>query len=423
MSNEWEKLNQAYWDAWKALAEAANPAEQGKAGAGTSASANPWADVLQQWWGMAQGMVPGMSAAGAAGLDGGKSQSAAGSPAFPGFALFDQMVDQSRQLFGFAEMLREAFDDRSDAPPVERFAQSLRDAIGSWRMANRAAEFAVPFMQWPLAPPVQGGFNPFAGFAQGPAGGGGTRFQLSDDWDPAAFTRVFNDYHQALNAVAEQQFKALEQAVGSLPELKLPEGPEATAEGMRAFYARWLEACDGALADLSASENYGEQFGALVNAYLRLQQMLWRPADDAASNSDRERLDALEASVAEMADTMKALHAGLGELPLNNMVAHVGVLTDEINELRDALETLEATSASKAGASAAAGQDRPGPAATRRKSAKASPKETSRAGSGGSAPSRPAAKKRSAKVGGTAKAKRVATPPIDPFDIGSIDET
>lgn len=410
MSAEWEKLNQAYWDAWKALAEAASPDEAGaraRAGGTGSTAANPWSDVLDQWWGMAQAAVPGM--AGGRGAHSGRdAASGASGPQIPGFALFNQMVEQSRQMFGFAEMLRDAFDDRSDAPPVERFAQSLRDAIGGWRMANRAAEFAVPFMQWPLAPPVQGGFNPFASFAQGPSPAGGARFRLNDDWDPATFTRVFNDYHQALNAVAEQQFKALEKAVGELPNMKLPEGPEASAGAMRGFYERWLEACDDALGDLSASENYGEQFGALVNAYLRLQQMLWQPVEDPQSNSDRERIEALESAVSEMTASMSALHAGLGEIPLSNMVAHVGVLTDEMHELRDALESLKTETG--------AVESKP-----------SSPSEPPSGNQAASAarPRRTASKKAAAsRAVGEPRAKKTGkkAPPADPFDIGNIDD-
>lgn len=331
MSEEWGKLNQAYWDAWKKLAAAATPASAAPEPSKTTSDAsaqNPWADVIEQWWALAKG---------------GPAEDAASTEFASGFGIFNQMVEQSRQMFGFAEMLKDAFDDRSDASPLERFASSLRDAIGSFRMANRAAEFAVPFMQWPLAPPVSGSTNPFEAFAQGSAPGG--RFRLKDDWDPAAFTQVFSAYHKALNEVAEQQFRALENAVGELPSLGLPEGGEASAEAMRSFYQRWIDACDKALGELSESETYGEKFGALVNNYLRLQQMLWSPEDEGEDEraADRARMEEIENAVAAVEASLSKLRHDLGELPLGNLLAHVEVLTDEINELREELDAVKST--------------------------------------------------------------------------------
>lgn len=430
MSEEWGKLNQAYWDAWKKLASAATPesaAPESKQTTSGASAQNPWADVIEQWWALAKG---------------GPAEESKPSEFAPGFGIFNQMVEQSRQMFGFAEMLKDAFDDRSDASPLERFASSLRDAIGSFRMANRAAEFAVPFMQWPLAPPVSGPTNPFAAFAQGPVPGG--RFRLKDDWDPAAFTQVFSAYHKALNDVAEQQFRALENAVGELPSLGLPEGGEASAEAMRNFYQRWIDACDKALGELSESETYGEQFGALVNNYLRLQQMLWSPEDGGEDEraADRARMEEIENAVAGVDESLSKLRHDLGELPLGNLLAHVEVLTDEINELREDLDSVKSNAGATGETAAAAPELEPEPEpadapsaepaakpASKKKSprrkARAKPAEDPSPASAGASPTKAGGRgKSSAKAGAKSdsrkKPKSEEGPPGDPFDIDSF---
>jgi len=331
MNEEWEKLNRAYWDAWKALAEAA-PGGAGTGSGKRSAQASnapppPWSEALDAWWRAASGSVPEPERTN------------------PAFAVFEQVVDQSRQMFAFAEMMRDAFEDPGDRPPVEKFAENLRDAIGSWRVASRAAEFAAPFMQGPFAPPSAGSANPFAAFAA-PYGGGGAqrRYRLRDDWDPRDFSRVFAEYQIALNAVAEQQFRALGEAVDRFTSSPAARETDAgTDDALKRWYDTWVKSFDAALGDLSSSDQYSEHFGGLVNAYLRLQQMLWSPDEDAAPEyATRADAEAIGDKVEAVDTRCDGLAARLDRMPLENLKAHVSELTDEIHELREAIASLEA---------------------------------------------------------------------------------
>lgn len=359
MNEEWDKLNRAYWDAWKALAESApgTPRE----GPGGASAAPPWADAMEAWWRAASGHVP----------DAQRDS--------PAYGVFGQVAEQSRHMFAFAEMMRDAFENPGGRPPAEKFAESLRDAIGSWRVATRAAEFALPFMQWPLQPPGAGAGtpNPFAAFG---GGAGARRYRLRDDWDPGDFSRSFAEYQQALNAVAEQQFRALNDAVDrftATPTAK--EKPASGGDALKEWYDTWVKCCDTALSELSASEGYSEHFGGLVNSYLKIQQMLWSSEeDDTPEYATTDDTDALGDKLDEVNQRCSGLESRLTDIPLDNLKAHVSELTDEVHELRDALESLrsERASAGAAPSAAAGGAEakqaaRPAPAAKKKPAPKA----------------------------------------------------
>ena len=291
---------------------------------------------------------------------------AGGDPAALWSQAIESYLDQTKQLFDVTEMARAAFlEEDTDKTPLEIFCESLRDALGAWRLQNRTSSFysafgnasANPFTEvlknmtsGPANAPFGEvfkifGAEPKAAADLGPMGalltffdpaklGTTDRFELRDDWQPQELAAQFSRYLQLVNSLSDAQLGALNSAVEGVG------GNAGASSSPGELGTAWVESMNVAFRSLDESESYQGLVNDFVATQLAIFNSLWRhePGDSGNTSEHQTSSDLadVKAELARLGDAFEAMS------PVN-LKDHVGELTDEINDLRDEVDQLKSS--------------------------------------------------------------------------------
>ena len=269
--DQWLEAQRRYWDAWMDMArsglEATTPAQK--------ASANPWADAMEQWW-----------------------KSVAPSTPKPAHDLLAQMVNLGKSYFSMAEGLGK-MDPASDTSQiVEHWTRMMTEAFSSASqgmnpfagVAGKAGRQGMAFWDLPfdtLSRTMSGGM-PFPGdfmkafeierptdvreqmdrILSAPALG----YARESQEQHQKFARLMLEYEQAMSeyqsGFGNLGTRSMEAFRNRLQDRAQEEGP---VNSIREVFNIWVDACEEVYADYAMSDEYARRYGHMVNALMAVK--------------------------------------------------------------------------------------------------------------------------------------------------------
>nr|WP_296751896.1 class III poly(R)-hydroxyalkanoic acid synthase subunit PhaE [Thioalkalivibrio sp.] len=269
--DQWLEAQRRYWDAWMDMTrrglDAATPAQK--------ASANPWADAMEQWW-----------------------KSVAPSTPKPAQDLLGQMVNLGKSYFSMAEGLGK-MDPATDATQiVENWTRMMTEAFSSAGqgmnpfagVAGKAGRQGLAFWDLPfdtVSRTMSAGM-PFPGdfmkafeverptdvreqmdrMLSAPALG----YARESQEQHQKFTRLMLEYEQAMTeyqtGFGGLGSRSMEAFKKRLEDRAQEGGP---VNSIREVFNIWVDACEEVYADYAMSDEYARRYGRMVNALMAVK--------------------------------------------------------------------------------------------------------------------------------------------------------
>lgn len=269
--DQWLEAQQRYWDAWMDMArrglEATSPAQK--------ASANPWADAMEQWW-----------------------KSVAPATPKPAHDLLGQMVNLGKSYFSMAEGLGKMDPAGDTSQIVENWTRMMTEAFSSASqgmnpfagVAGKGGRQGMAFWDLPfdtLSRTMSAGM-PFPGdfikafeierptdvreqmdrILSAPALGYARESQEQNQ----KFARLVLEYEQAMSeyqsGFGKLGTRSMEAFRKRLEDRAQEGGP---VNSIREVFNIWVDACEEVYADYAMSDEYARRYGRMVNALMAVK--------------------------------------------------------------------------------------------------------------------------------------------------------
>ena len=269
--DQWMEAQRRYWDAWMDMArrglEATTPAQK--------ASANPWADAMEQWW-----------------------KSVAPNTPKPAQDLLGQMVNLGKSYFSMAEGLGKMDPTTDTTQIVENWTRMMTEAFSSAGqgmnpfagVAGKAGRQGLAFWDLPfdtVSRTMSAGM-PFPGdfmkafeverptdvreqmdrMLSAPALG----YARESQEQHQKFTRLMLEYEQAMTeyqtgfgGLGSRSMEAFKKRL----EARAQEG--GPVNSIREVFNIWVDACEEIYADYAMSDEYARRYGRMVNALMAVK--------------------------------------------------------------------------------------------------------------------------------------------------------
>ena len=269
--DQWLEAQRRYWDAWMDMArrglEATTPAQK--------ASANPWADAMEQWW-----------------------KSVAPTTPKPAHDLLGQMVNLGKSYFSMAEGLGKMDAASDPSQIVENWTRMMSEAFSNASqgmnpfagVAGKAGRQGMAFWDLPfdtVSRTMSAGM-PFPGdfmkafdierptdvreqmdrMLSAPALGYGRESQEQHQ----KFVRLMLEYEQAMSeyqsGFGHLGTRSMEAFRKRLEDRAQEGGP---VNSIREVFNIWVDACEEVYAEYAMSDEYARRYGHMVNKLMAVK--------------------------------------------------------------------------------------------------------------------------------------------------------
>ena len=354
--DQWMEAQRRYWDAWMDMArrglEATTPAQK--------ASANPWADAMEQWW-----------------------KSVAPNTPKPAQDLLGQMVNLGKSYFSMAEGLGKMDPTTDTTQIVENWTRMMTEAFSSAGqgmnpfagVAGKAGRQGLAFWDLPfdtVSRTMSAGM-PFPGdfmkafeverptdvreqmdrMLSAPALG----YARESQEQHQKFARLMLEYEQAMSeyqaGFGGLGARSMEAFKNRLEDRAQKDGP---VNSIREVFNIWVDACEEVYADYAMSDEYARRYGRMVNALMAVKhqgaQLVdeWLEAMNMPTRGDlgtvQRRLHDTRADYQRLRVQSESMRAEMDAMA--GLGSEVEELRAEMAELRKQLKALASTSAPEA---------------------------------------------------------------------------
>jgi len=370
--DQWLEAQRRYWDAWMDMArrglEATTPAQK--------ASANPWADAMEQWW-----------------------KSVAPNTPKPAQDLLGQMVNLGKSYFSMAEGLGKMDPTTDTTQIVENWTRMMTEAFSSAGqgmnpfagVAGKAGRQGLAFWDLPfdtVSRTMSAGM-PFPGdfmkafeverptdvreqmdrMLSAPALG----YARESQEQHQKFARLMLEYEQAMSeyqaGFGGLGARSMEAFKKRLEDRAQKDGP---VNSIREVFNIWVDACEEVYADYAMSDEYARRYGRMVNALMAVKhqgaQLVdeWLEAMNMPTRGDlgtvQRRLHDTRADYQRLRVQSESMRAEMDAMA--GLGSEVEELRAEMAELRKQLKAVASPTASGAETKAEAKTEAAGKAAT-----------------------------------------------------------
>jgi class III poly(R)-hydroxyalkanoic acid synthase PhaE subunit len=376
---QWLEAQRRYWDAWMDMTR--RGLDGGKAG--SAATANPWADAMEQWW---KAVAPSTPA--------------------PAQDLLGQMVNIGKTYFSMAEGLSRMGRAPDMAEVVENWTRTMTDVFSKAGQglnpfaaaAGKGGREGLAFWDLPfdnLARTLSAGMPVPGDFLKAVEAGRATDLRAQVDRFLSApaigyaresqeqvqkFARLMLEYEKAMAnfqaGFGDLGSRSMEAFRKRLEARATDNGP---VNSVREIFNLWVDACEEVYADYALSDDHARRYGQMVNALMAVKQQGAQLVDEgleAMNMPTRGDLGMLQRRLHDTRCDYQRLRAEAEAMRtelegLSSAAIELETLRAELEQLRKDVKALAAAPAARADA-AGDGGEAPAAAAP----SKAAPKRT-----------------------------------------------